>query len=140
MRKEPFSPTSQQPPKSGVSGRMNQLYSAIKPDLFFYGSAAVAAFAGKLFYSLAQVRGLLFLLGPVTFLVSAFTGIPFAYDQTIGYVNPATGIIIGKSCAGMNYLILLHVMTMVSFLRYFQKKSGKILFQCAAAAGTGNRS
>lgn len=127
---------SEQSVKSVLSGGIMKLYSVIKPDLLFYGSVPVLAFTGKLFYSLAQVQGLLFLLRPVTFLVSAFTGIPFAYDPDVGYVNRVNGIIIGKSCAGMNYLILLYAMTMVSFLRYFQKKSGKILFQFGAMAAS----
>ncbi len=134
--KLPVSLQPEQPLKSSFTGRIIRYGNVIKPDLFFYGSVPVLAFAGKLFYSLAPVKGLLFLLGPVTFLVSAITGIPFAYDQSAGYVNPVTGIIIGKSCAGMNYLILLYAMTIVSFLHYFQKKSGKILFQCAAMAGS----
>jgi exosortase K len=136
MRKESYSATPQQSPKSGITSGILNFYAAIKPDLLFYGSATVLAFAGKLFYSLAREEELLFLLGPVTFLVSAFTGIPFAYDPGDGYVNRIAGIVIGKSCAGMNYLILLYAMTVFSFLRYFTKKSEKILFQFAALAGS----
>jgi exosortase K len=132
--KKPLSPPSTQSPKSGITGRIPQLYRVIKPDLIFYFSAAVLAFAGKLFYSLALMRGLLFLLAPVTFLVSAFTGIPFAYEETIGYVNQNTGIVIGKSCAGMNYLILLYAMTVISFTHYIKTTTGKLMFQGVAIA------
>lgn len=119
---------------SAFEGKVLKVYYAVKPDLLFYRLALVFAFAGKLFYSLAGARELLFLLGPVTFLISAFTGMPFTYDETIGYVNHLTGIVIGKSCAGMNYLILLYAMTVISFIKYFKRTSGRLLFQCAALA------
>lgn len=121
---------------SDFKGKIQRLYSIIKPDIFFYSTVPVLVFIGKLFYSLASAQGLLFLLAPITFLVSAFTGIAFAYDEAVGYVSLQTGIIIGKSCAGMNYLILLYAMTVVSFLHYFNKLTGKILFQGCALAGS----
>lgn len=65
--KEPFSSPSEQV-KSGFIGRILQLYRTIQPDLLFYASVPILTFAGKLYYSLAPVRGLLFLLEPVTFL------------------------------------------------------------------------
>ncbi len=126
----------EQPRKPDFAARIRRVYADIKPNLFFYVLAAVLAFAGKLFYSLASTRGLLFLLSPVTFLVSAFTGMPFTYDESVGYVNLSTGIVIGKSCAGMNYLILLYTMTVVSFLHYFKKPAGKLLLQVSALAGS----
>lgn len=134
--KKSSSTASAQSCVSDLKGKIQQLYVAVKPDLIFYVLAAVIAFAGKLFYSLAPVRGLLFLLSPVTFLVSTFTGIPFACDESAGYMNLATGIVIGKSCAGMNYLILLYAMTIISFLHYFNKLTEKILFQGCALAGS----
>lgn len=126
----------EQPRKPDFIARIRQVYTDIKPNLFFYTLAAVLAFAGKLFYSLASTRELLFLLSPITFLVSAFTGIPFTYDESAGYANLASGIVIGKSCAGMNYLILIYTMTIVSFVHYFSKTSGKILLQGCALAGS----
>lgn len=107
-------------------------FSMIRPDLIYYGLVLVLAFTGKLFYSLSSVRALLFLLAPVTFLVSAFTGIPFEYHESSGFINLYRGIVIGKSCAGMNYLLLLYTTTIVCFLRYFRKRIGKILFMAVA--------
>lgn len=132
----PQEPTDNTSLKSGGTGGFTKLFRTIRPDLIFYGSVPVLAFAGKLFYSLSSVRALLFLLAPVTFLVSAFTGIPFEYHEASGFANLYRGIVIGKSCAGMNYLILLYSTTIVSFLHYFKRRIGKLLFMAAALAAS----
>lgn len=129
-------PTQDASPKPCDVGRFAKLFSAIRRDLLYYAPIPVLVFAGKLFYSLSSVQSLLFLLAPVTFLVSAFTGIPFEYYEASGYANLYQGIVIGKSCSGMNYLLLLCSTTMICFLHHFKKPGRKFLFMIAALAAS----
>ena len=82
-------------------------------DTLFYGISLTLTFALKLFYSTCETQQLLFILSPVTWLVELFTGRDFSYRSGLGYLNIDNAIVIGKGCAGMNYLII--VLCMLSF-------------------------
>ena len=62
----------------------------------------------KLHFSLAPPNSLKWILSPVVFLVSIFTGELFQFIHSIGYENYKQTIIIETSCAGINFLIILY--------------------------------
>lgn len=60
----------------------------------------------KVGYTQTSSDDLLFLLSPTNKLVSLFTGSTFSYIKGSGYFHPEFNILIEKSCAGFNFLIL----------------------------------
>lgn len=67
---------------------------------------------------LYQTRGAVFfdwLLFPVQLLVEIFTGIDF-YKGQEGYLSVKCGVIIDKSCSGLNYLNILLIVTTISLV------------------------
>ena len=71
----------------------------------------------KLHYSTASVNELDWILFPTAKAVEGITGISFQKEALTGYVNWDVQIIIAKSCAGINFLIVLVIMLAVMNLR-----------------------
>ncbi|MEO1654695.1 MAG: exosortase K [Bacteroidota bacterium] len=82
--------------------KKNQLIDYL-PLAFWFGVFVLL----KLYHREAATDGLLYLLQPIAFFVSQFTGLEFLYLQGQGYLNADAAILIDKSCSGMNYLIIL---------------------------------
>lgn len=79
----------------------------------------------KIFYNSCNNEQLLFVLTPATKIVEVFTGMNFHFDSSSGYVDLSSGIIIGKSCAGLNFLIIVMCMLIFSFLKDFTSVKSK---------------
>ncbi|HAS41144.1 MAG TPA: exosortase K [Microscillaceae bacterium] len=88
--------------------------STIKNGLIL-GSMAVVALGLKKFYQTAEVPDLQWILGPTKTLVQAFSGLSFTYDTTNGYVNLPHQFTIAKSCAGVNFLIIVFCTSVFGF-------------------------
>ena len=65
-----------------------------------------AAFALKWWYRSATVDQLGFVLTPVTRLIHAFTGAPSTFIPGQGHLFVDLGILIDRSCSGINFLII----------------------------------
>jgi exosortase K len=75
----------------------------------------------KLSLAIAEPAGLTWILSSTTFMVKAFTGLQFFFDPLKGYVNFENAVVIGKSCAGVNYLVIALCMTVFSFVPRFPR-------------------
>jgi len=64
----------------------------------------------KLHTDYAPASQLRWILAPVTVLVEAQSGIPFHFDPVEGYMNPEESISIGRTCAGVNFIIIAWLM------------------------------
>lgn len=70
------------------------------------GALLCAAFAIKWWYREATVDELGFVLRPVSAMVSAVTGAASSYDPAVGHLFPTLGILIDRSCSGINFLVI----------------------------------
>lgn len=68
----------------------------------------------KIYYRNAQTENLLWMLHPTSILTSLMTGIKFIFVSSKGYVSSPMGIIIDKSCAGINFFILCFTIAVFS--------------------------
>lgn len=105
--------------------------------LLFFLTACITL-SLKLFFSRSEPSELTWMLFPTTKIVEAFTGISFLYDSESGYRNLDAAIVIGKSCAGINYFIITLCMSVFSFMTSFKKRKLLIfaVFVVAAYAVT----
>lgn len=71
----------------------------------------------KLHYSMASVNELDWILFPTTKLVEGITGIHFQKEAFTGYVNWDVQVIIAKSCAGINFMIVLLAMFVIIIVK-----------------------
>lgn len=62
--------------------------------------------AGKWWHTNSNNTDLLFLLSPLSFITSLFTGSTGFFDPEVGYYHKSLSIAIDKSCAGFNFLII----------------------------------
>lgn len=75
----------------------------------------------KLFLIVSGPADLAWILSPTTCIVRAFTGLEFIFDPVQGYINFENAVVIGTSCAGVNYLVLAMCMTIFSFVPRFTR-------------------
>lgn len=88
--------------------------ATIKNGIILTGMVVVA-FGLKKFYQTAEVPDLQWILAPTKVLVQAFTGLSFTYDAVEGYVNIPHQMAIAKSCAGVNFLIIVFCTSIFGF-------------------------
>lgn len=88
----------------------------------------IHAFAGvalfvllKVVYTQLSVDKLLFLLYPTNVLVSFFTSSTASYVQSSGFFHPDLNILVEKSCAGFNFLILCFLINYLTCLQNLVK-------------------
>ncbi len=101
----------------------------------FYLAGFAVAWALKAFYSQAGADALSWILAPVAWLAGALGGIPFEREPHAGWVSHAHGVIVGPSCAGLNFLIIAF-MTCLSFVHRLSRTRARVawLFASLAAA------
>ena len=79
----------------------------IKPSsLLFPALVIVSCLLAKWWHISSTNHDLLFLLTPLNFLVSLFTGSIGFFDAETGFFHSSLGIAIDKSCAGFNFLVI----------------------------------
>ena len=69
-----------------------------------------SATAIKLYYSMASVNDLRWILAPTTLLVELITGVGFAFESNAGYMSSDHSFLIAASCSGVNFLITAFLM------------------------------
>lgn len=65
-----------------------------------------SAFALKWWSISASVESLAFLLKPIAWIVSAFTGESWSIAAGSGYLFPGLGIVIDRSCSGIQFIVV----------------------------------
>ena len=80
-----------------------------------------AALMMKLFYSRATSEELMWLVGPVAFILELFTDLSFVREAGFGWVDFDNNIVIAPPCAGVNFLII--AVCMSSFLLLTRDRS-----------------
>ena len=68
------------------------------------------------------------MLGPLSFIVGLLSGLHFEFNPLVGYVNHSGNVILGTTCAGINFMIIL---IMASAFTFLPKLSFKEQFVCA---------
>jgi exosortase K len=99
--------------------------------------AAVSAAVGiKGFYSRANADQLLWVLAPSAWLAKFIGGIDLVYEQGAGYISHKHHLVVGSSCAGVNFLVICFLCLYFSFARRFDSKA-QWLFLSAIVAFAG---
>lgn len=93
------------------------------------------AYGLKRHYSSAVSDELVWILGPTSWLVEALTGIPFVLEKGAGFVSRQAMIAITKSCAGVNFLIIVFCMTTFSVLPKIKQLKSKLITLFCIGAG-----
>lgn len=96
-----------------------------KLDLFFYGLAIIIVVIGLYLFERAKAKDLLFILKPVSSIVSMFYGKSFYFRPSMGFWEPG-GVIISKECSGVTFLLVHQCMLVFSFINHFQKIWAKL--------------
>ena len=96
-------------------------------DIIFILLAIIIAFGLKHHYSQAPVDHLNWILAPTVELVEQLSGITFDQEAYTGFISKTHRIIIAKSCAGVNFLIIAFCMLIFSRVRLTKPVGAKIL-------------
>lgn len=96
-------------------------------NLVFFCLTVVFVVITKFFYRNADSTGLLFILKPVTAVVSFALNQPFEFVGAPGYSNLDGSVLIGPSCAGINFMIILFAMLTFTFIPVFNNFNRKLL-------------
>ena len=91
-----------------------------KRGFFLYGILLLLVAGLKLHYNRASIENLSWIMAPTAKLVEFASGLDFPKEEYTGYVNIKCRFIISKSCAGINFLILVFLLTVVSRKDKFQ--------------------
>jgi exosortase K len=94
-----------------------------------------AAAALKIHYRHADSDGLLWILGPTSWLVETLLGIPLEYEPGAGYWGYEMGILIAPGCAGVNFLLIAFASVVFPCTAAFRRSILKGAALATAAAG-----
>jgi exosortase K len=97
-------------------------------DIIFILLAIMIAIGLKHHYSQASVEDLNWILAPTVEFVEQLSGITFEKEAYTGFISKTHRIIIAKSCAGVNFLIIAFCMLIFSRVRATKPVGAKILF------------
>jgi exosortase K len=75
-----------------------------------YVCLATAALGIHMLYRCGTVQQLLFILKPVTFIVTKALGMTFHFEPEIGFYNQEAYIVINKTCAGTSFWMTVFCM------------------------------
>ncbi len=93
-------------------------------NLLFYAAALALAGIVKLYYR--QEEGfpghplLMLFLKPLSRITGLFFGIPFEFDAAKGFYNSDLHVVIGSSCAGINFFVIVLCMLVFTFIKRFR--------------------
>ncbi len=76
----------------------------------------LVAWAVKWFYNRAGAEQLSWILGPTCWLVEQLTGVAFERERYTGWTSHGARMIVGPSCAGVNFLVIAFVTLFHSFV------------------------
>jgi exosortase K len=85
--------------------------------------AAGLALGVKAFYSRAGTTELLWILAPSAWLARFAGGIDLVYEDGAGFISHTHRLVVGPSCAGVNFLAVGFLCLYFSFARHFRRKA-----------------
>lgn len=88
----------------------------LRKNLIFYITGFLILLGMKSYYSMADCEGLRWILGPTARWVETLSGIPFVYEQGMGYANHSLRFLIAPSCSGVQFMIITVAMLLFSFV------------------------
>jgi exosortase K len=97
-------------------------------DKIFFFLAAVFAFLLKVFYSMATLEQLRFILLPTNFLVEIFIGQKSVFSIEKGYFYQIYSITIDKFCAGINFWLIAFLAVFFGVSKYYDTFLKKTIF------------
>jgi exosortase K len=111
------------------------------PTAVVAGASALGlAVAAKAFYSGAPAGDLLWILAPSAWLARLIGGIDLAYEPGAGFISHTYHLIVGPSCAGINFLVICFLTLYFSFaarcrsrMRWFASSAAVALAAAIAA-------
>jgi len=87
----------------------------------------VLAVGLKYHYSVASTVDLIWVLRPTAILVEIITGHSYIFEKGAGFINKEIGIIIAKSCAGVNFLIMVFGLSVSTLIHHLKSSLAKYL-------------
>lgn len=97
-------------------------------------AAGGIALAVKWHYSTASADELAWILRPTVAIVSAVTGIPFAHEASVGWMNMPLRYSIVPACAGVNFWLVAFLSITFALLRKERRPGHAALGLAGAAA------
>lgn len=91
---------------------------AAQPQIAAGACAILLALGVKAFYSRAGADGLLWILTPSAWLARVVGGIDLVYERGAGFISHAHHLVVGPSCAGINFLVIAFLTVYFSFARH----------------------
>lgn len=97
--------------------------------------ALAAAYLLKRQHSAGSVDELAWILGPTAALVELVTGADFVREAGVGYLSRERLFVIARPCAGVNFLVVGFVASVVAFVRGRRTVAGKLALLAGSALG-----
>ncbi|KAB3531539.1 exosortase K [Alkaliphilus serpentinus] len=97
-------------------------------NIFIYIISFIVIAVTQYLYLYGKLEGLLFILKPVVYLVSLFTGEGFTYYSEMGFLNPKLAVNIGRECAGINFFSIVLLMLIFSNIKRVKGRGSKLIF------------
>lgn len=95
---------------------LSRLKVIVRQNFVFYLTGFLVIAGMKLFYSRADSGQLVWILAPTAKWVTILSGIPFVYEQDMGYVNHSLRLLIAPSCSGVQFMLILAATLIFSFV------------------------
>jgi exosortase K len=89
----------------------------------------------KAFYSGAGATELLWILAPSAWLARFVGGIDLVYEQGAGFISHKHHLVVGSSCAGVNFLVICFLCLYFSFARHFSSKARWLVYSLLISFG-----
>ncbi|MEO1029974.1 MAG: exosortase K [Bacteroidota bacterium] len=93
----------------------------------FYGIIFSLTIIGKIAYAQATNDALVFILKPLSSIISFLTNSPFIYLSDSGFYFESLNITIDKSCSGVNFWIISFVVFSFSFVKVTRSNFQRLL-------------
>jgi exosortase K len=96
------------------------LKSRVARRSWIAGCSAIGLALGvKGFYAQAGADQLLWVLAPSAWLAARLGGIDLVYERGAGFISHTHHLVVGPSCAGVNFLVICFLCLYFSFARHF---------------------
>jgi exosortase K len=91
----------------------------------FYALGALVCLALKRFYSAAGAEDLAWILAPACRLVEILSGSRFEREDGAGWISRDDHLVVGPSCAGLNFLIIAFATCFLSFVHRLRSRAAR---------------
>jgi exosortase K len=108
---------------------------AALPSLLCGACAVAIALGLKWFYSRADATDLLWVLAPASWLAGFLGGLDLVYEEGAGFIIHEHRLVVGPSCAGVNFLVIAFLCLYFSFGRYASGRSLWLLYSLVTSFG-----